>query len=89
MSATDINRLEQSEILVTTMTTPDLMLAIERCSAIVTDEGGLLCHAAIISRELGIPCVIGVERATKLIRDGQEVVVDASGPYGYIKRPAD
>lgn len=89
LSADDINKVSNGEILVTTMTTPDLMLAIERCGAIITDEGGLLCHAAIISRELQIPCVIGTEAATKAIRDGDFIIVDANGPEGHIRWAED
>jgi pyruvate,water dikinase len=59
------------------MTTPDLMPAIEKAVAIVTDEGGMLCHAAIVSRELGIPCIIGTRNATSILRDGDLVEVDA------------
>ncbi|GAG17127.1 unnamed protein product, partial [marine sediment metagenome] len=64
-------------ILVTNMTTPDLMQAIEKVVAIVTDEGGILCHAAIVSREFGIPCVIATKIATKVLKDGDLVEVDA------------
>jgi len=65
------------EVLVTTMTTPSLMLAIEKAGAIVTDEGGMLCHAAIVSREFNIPCLVGTQKATKIFRDGDFVEVDA------------
>lgn len=88
-SAEDIHKLNEGDILVTTMTTPDLMLAIEKCSAIVTDEGGLLCHAAIISRELQIPCVIGTGGATKAVRDGDLIVVDAKTHEGTVRREVE
>lgn len=87
-SADDIHKLNQGEILVTTMTTPDLMLAIEKCAAIVTDEGGLLCHAAIISRELQIPCVIGTGGATTALRDGDYITVNATTVEGTVS-PGD
>ena len=74
----DIIDFKQGEILVTTMTTPSLMLAVEKAGAIVTDEGGMLCHAAIVSREFDIPCVIGTENATKMLKDGDLVEVDAT-----------
>jgi phosphohistidine swiveling domain-containing protein len=88
-SADDIHKLNQGEILITTMTTPDLMLAIEKCAAIVTDEGGLLCHAAIISRELQIPCVIGTGVATKALRDGDQITVNAMTVEGKVYRTED
>lgn len=72
-----MGRMKRGDILVTNMTTPDLMQAIEKSAAIVTDEGGILCHAAIVSRELGIPCVIGTERATTIFKDGDLIEVDA------------
>lgn len=83
-SADEIHKVKQGDILVTTMTTPDLMLAIERCVGIVTDEGGILCHAAIISRELQIPCIIGTEWATQSIEDGDNIHVDAANSTGYV-----
>ncbi len=70
--------MQPGEVLVTTMTTPSLMLAVEKAGAIVTDEGGMLCHAAIVSREFNIPCVIGTETATKSLRTGDTVKVEAS-----------
>ena len=65
-------------ILVSPMTTPDLVPAIKKAKAIVTDEGGLTCHAAIISRELGLPCIIGTKIATKILKDNDLVEVDAN-----------
>jgi len=87
LSPEDANRLKRGEILVTTMTTPDYSMAISRAAAIVTDEGGVTCHAAIISRELGIPCIIGTENATKLVKDGEELKVEAN--VGAIYRRSD
>jgi phosphohistidine swiveling domain-containing protein len=84
LSAADMQSLRLGDILVTTMTTPDLMLAIEKASAIVTDEGGMTCHAAIISRELQIPCVIGTEMATMCIKDGMTIEVDARHGNGFV-----
>ncbi|MCI4353277.1 MAG: phosphoenolpyruvate synthase [Thermoplasmata archaeon] len=70
------SQLEPGEILVSTMTTPDMVPAMARAAAIVTDEGGMTCHAAIVSRELGIPCVVGTRKATKTLHDTQEVSVE-------------
>jgi pyruvate,water dikinase len=65
------------EVLVTVNANPSLMPLLQRCSAIVTDEGGASCHAAILARELRKPCVIGTGQATSRIRSGQHVRVDA------------
>ncbi len=74
--AADMDRLKAGEILVTTMTTPDMVPAMSQAAAIVTDEGGMTCHAAIVSRELGVPCVVGTREATRKISEGMEVTVD-------------
>lgn len=72
-----LSSFQKGKILVTPMTTPDFILAIEKAKAIVTDKGGIGCHAAIISREFKIPCVIGTKIATKVLKDGDLVEVDA------------
>jgi pyruvate,water dikinase len=69
--------LQEGEVLVTHMTAPDWVPLMRRAAAIVTDSGGMTCHAAIVSRELGIPCVVGTGEATKVLQDGQVVTVDA------------
>jgi len=69
--------LAEDEVLVTHMTAPDWVPLMRRAAAIVTDSGGMTCHAAIVSRELGIPCVVGTADATKVLRDGEVVTVDA------------
>ncbi|MCS7122000.1 MAG: pyruvate, water dikinase [Archaeoglobaceae archaeon] len=74
----DLSKVENGDILVTTMTTPDMVPAMKRASAIVTDEGGMTCHAAIVSRELGVPAVVGTKNATKVLKDGVVVTVDGS-----------
>ncbi len=76
-SAKEQSKIEEGDVLVTFMTTPDYLPAMKRASAFVTDEGGITCHAAIVSRELGKPCIIGTRIATKVLRDGDEVEVDA------------
>ncbi|BFI74184.1 phosphoenolpyruvate synthase [Sulfurisphaera ohwakuensis] len=68
---------EKGDILVTKMTDPDWVPIMKIASAIVTDEGGMTSHAAIVSRELGIPAVVGTGNATKVIKDGEEITVDA------------
>lgn len=71
------NEFKRGEVLVAVMTQPEYVAAMERCAAIVTDEGGVLSHAAIVSREMNIPCVIGTEIATKVLKTGDLVEVDA------------
>lgn len=77
-STKDVPRMRPGEVLVSTMTAPDYILAMRRAAAIVTDAGGLTSHAAIVSRELGLPCIVGTHSATKLLKDGDWVEVDAS-----------
>ena len=72
-----IKKMQEGDIIVTEMTRPNIITACEKAGAIVTDEGGILCHAAIVSRELGIPCVIGTKEATSCFKDGDYVEVDA------------
>jgi phosphohistidine swiveling domain-containing protein len=79
----DMLDMTPGEILVTTSTTPSLMLAVEKAAGIVTDEGGMLCHAAIVSREFDIPCVIGTDNATRRLRTGD--TIDMSADEGRIK----
>ena len=73
----DSNDLVAGEILVTSMTSPDYVPAMRRSAAIITNEGGLLSHAAIMSREFGKPCIVGTKVATKLLKNGVTVEVDA------------
>lgn len=76
-SSKEIEKVKEGDILVTAMTTPDFVTAMRRSAAIVTDEGGILCHAAIVSREFGIPCIVGTQIATQVLKDGDRVLVDA------------
>lgn len=72
----DLEKVTAGDILVTEMTNPDMVVTMQRCSAIITDEGGLTAHAAIVSREMGIPAVVGTREATKTFKDGELVTVD-------------
>ncbi|RKH95723.1 phosphoenolpyruvate synthase [Corallococcus sp. AB038B] len=72
------SRLEGGEILVAPMTSPDWVPTLRRAAAVITDSGGMTCHAAIVSRELRKPCVVGTRTATKVLRDGEEVTVDGA-----------
>lgn len=83
LNASENDKLEQGEVLVTFMTSPDFMSAVRKCSAIVTNLGGITSHAAIISRELGIPCIVGTKNATEILKTGDMVGVDADN--GIVK----
>ena len=83
MSARELSKIAAGDILVTGMTNPDMVPAMQKAAAIVTDAGGMTSHAAIVSREIGIPCIVGTERATKLLRDGMRVTVDAAAGVVY------
>ena len=78
VSASEIDIVRQGDVLVAEMTTPDFVPAMKRAAAIVTDRGGRTAHAAIVSRELGIPCVVGSGSATTTLRNDQLVTVDGS-----------
>jgi phosphoenolpyruvate synthase/pyruvate phosphate dikinase len=84
-SVQDISQFRDGAILVTEMTDPDWVPVMKRAAGIVTDHGGRTCHAAIVSRELGIPAIVGTGKATEVLRDGQEVTMScAEGNQAYI-----
>ncbi|RAP49635.1 MAG: phosphoenolpyruvate synthase [Methanosphaera sp. rholeuAM74] len=91
----ELDKILEGDILVTTMTTPDMVPAMKRANGIVTDEGGVTCHAAIISRELGIPCVSGTGDATKVLPENSQVTIDGKkgivfeGTFGVDKDSID
>ncbi len=72
----EIKKVNKGDIIVTAMTRPQFLIAIRRAGGIITDLGGTLCHAAIVSREFGIPAVVGTNIATKVLQDGQKVIID-------------
>ncbi len=78
----NLDKMKRGDVLVAPMTTPDFVPIMKRAAAIVTDNGGLLSHAAIVSRELGIPCVVGTRQATRVLRDGD--VVEVNGETGVV-----
>ena len=86
LDAKHIGEFKKGEILVTTMTDPDWEPIMKMASAIVTDKGGRTSHAAIVSRELGIPAVVGTEKATKTIKTGEPITVDTTGNAGNVYR---
>lgn len=79
----EISRVEEGDILVTVMTNPDMVPAMRRASAVVTDEGGRTCHAAIVSRELGIPCIVGAKDASQILKEDMDITVDATRGVVY------
>jgi len=78
-----IDKVLKGDVLVAEMTTPDFVPAMKRAAAILTDRGGRTAHAAIVSRELGIPCVVGSEKATAMLKDNQIITVDGSSGKVY------
>jgi pyruvate,water dikinase len=82
-SAKEINKIKRGDILVTDMTTPDFVPAMKRAVAIVTNKGGQTSHAAIVSRELGVPCVVGTKTATTTLKQGRVITVDGAAGKVY------
>lgn len=83
-SPKEIGKVQDGDVLVASMTSPDYVPAMKRAVAIITDEGGLTSHAAIVSRELGVPCVVGTREATKKLSDGDKVTVDGAKGVVYL-----
>jgi pyruvate,water dikinase len=83
-SVHEIKKVRKGDILIAETTGPEMMLACQKAGAIVTDEGGLTSHAAVVSRELKIPCVVGTKVATKIFKDGDIIEVDAN--KGTVRR---
>ncbi len=79
----DMDRVREGDVIVTEMTTPDMVPAMKRAAAIVTDEGGMTSHASIVSRELGVPAVVGAGTATTRIDDGQQIAIN--GETGAVR----
>ncbi|MFH1243984.1 MAG: phosphoenolpyruvate synthase [bacterium] len=82
-SAKEIGKIKQGDILVTDMTTPDFVPAMKKAVAIVTNKGGQTSHAAIVSRELGVPCVVGTKTATQVLKQGRVITVDGAAGRVY------
>jgi len=84
-SVEDIAQVQEGDVLVTQMTDPDWVPAMKKAAGIITDKGGRTCHAAIVSRELGIPAIVGSQDATEKIKTGQDITIDCSrGKTGYV-----
>ena len=75
--ASEITKMKKGDVLVAKMTSPDFTIGMGKAAAIITDEGGLSSHAAIVSREFGIPCIVGVKGITSVLKNGEHVEVDA------------
>lgn len=78
-----LNKVNEGDIIVASMTRPEYMTAMQKASGFITDEGGITCHAAIIAREMGKPCIIGTKMATKVLKDNDLVEVDAN--HGVVR----
>jgi pyruvate,water dikinase len=75
-SMDDLPKIKQGDILVTTMTNPDMVVTMQKAAAILTSEGGVTAHAAIVSREMGIPAIVGAQNALEVLKDGDEITID-------------
>lgn len=83
LNQNDFAKMEAGDVIVASMTRPEYVPIMKKASAIVTDEGGITCHAAIVSRELNIPCITGTQTATRMLQDGDMVIVNAD--HGLVK----
>ena len=83
----ELSKIQKGDVLVTVMTNPDFVVAMEKACAIITDEGAMTSHAAIVSREMGIPCDTGTEKATKIFTDGMIITVDGTNGKIYKGNP--
>ena len=79
----ELDKVKAGDIMVTAMTNPDMVPGMKRAAAVVTDEGGRTCHAAIVSRELGIPCIVGTKDGSEKLKEGETVTVDATRGVVY------
>jgi phosphohistidine swiveling domain-containing protein len=89
LSVKNLDKVNEGDILVAPMTRPEHISAMKKAAAIVTDDGGITCHAAIVARELKKPCIIGTKIATKVLKDGDEVEVDANAGIVRIIKKAE
>lgn len=80
----DNNRIKEGDIMVAICTSVDYLPAMKQAAAFITEVGGLTCHAAVVARELGIPCIVALSNATKTIKDGEKIQVDAT--HGTVEK---
>jgi pyruvate,water dikinase len=85
----DLSKIQKGDVLVTGMTNPDMVVSMQKCAAIITDEGGLTAHASIVSREMGIPAVVGTQNATEKLKDNDIVTVDGSSGKVFLGKVAE
>lgn len=83
LSLDELSKIEKGDVLVTKMTSPDMVVTMQKSTAVVTDEGGMTAHAAIVSREMGLPCIVGTMKATSILKEGQLVTVDGTNGKVY------
>jgi pyruvate,water dikinase len=83
-SVEDMSKMNEGDILVSRSTNPDLVPAMKKAAAIITELGGLTCHAAIVSREWGTPCVVGIDHITEILKDNELIEVQAA--KGIVRR---
>lgn len=79
----ELSKVKKGDVLVTKMTSPDMVVAMSRSAAIITDLGGSTCHASIVGREMGLPVIVGTRNATEVLKEGQEITVDAYRGFVY------
>lgn len=79
----ELSKIKKGDVLVTKMTNPDMVVTMQKSVAVVTDEGGMTAHAAIVSREMGLPCIVGTMKATFVLKEGQVVTVDGTNGKIY------
>lgn len=84
LNPSEFTKMKKGSILVTVMTNPFFVPLMDMTEGIVTDVGGLICHAAIVSRELGIPCVVGTKKATKILKDDMEIEINGKNGEVYV-----
>lgn len=85
----DLEKIKEGDVLVTKMTNPDMVVSMQKSAAIVTDEGGMTSHAAIVSREMGIPCIVGTREATTKLKEGEIITVNGSSGKVYKGKVAE
>jgi len=88
-SMDDLQKINKGDVLVTEMTNPDMVVTMQKAAAIVTDEGGMTSHAAIVSREMGIPCIVGTQKATTILKEGEIITVDGFSGKVYKGKTAE
>lgn len=81
----EFSKMKTGRILVAPMTSPSWLMVMHKATAVITDEGGILSHAAILCREFGIPAIVGTQEATKLLKDGDRILVDGGRGLIYEK----